>query len=289
MERGSDAHSARIDEQMQHESESFTRGEPIEARAEDFRQMEEADDAILSGDRRHDALRERSDLARHLRGSIFPADAFAIVTCAVEEHAPDDLVARLHQLPLDELFLNVEGVWEALGGARDQRSPDDSSPDEPRVVHASELEPFVTDAEVAPGRPEARRGVEEVERYAFRFDRVHRLAGAPFMVSPASTSVVVDRERARLVARFGPWCVETTLANIAGVATTGPYQTLKTIGPPHVSLVDRGLTFATNDQLGLCIRFRTAVRGVDPLGLVRHPAITVTVADVDALRAALSP
>jgi hypothetical protein len=64
---------------------------------------------------------------------------------------------------------------------------------------------------------------------------------------------------------------------------TGPYSLIKTIGPAHLSFADRGLTFATNSERGLCIRFATPVRGLDPLGLVRHPAVTVTVADCDGL------
>jgi len=129
--------------------------------------------------------------------------------------------------------------------------------------------------------------VEPVEEFGFRFDLVHRLAAAPFLVSPGTASVVIDRARGALVARFGPWKVETSLTNVEYATATGPYHPVKTIGPPHVSLSDRGLTFATNDREGLCIQFRVPVRGVEPLGVLRHPAITVTVDDVDGLRAAL--
>jgi hypothetical protein len=114
------------------------------------------------------------------------------------------------------------------------------------------------------------------------------VAGAPFLVSPATASVVIDRQRGVLVARFRPWRVRTALVNVAYATATGPYQPVKTIGPPHLSLSDRGLTFATNDREGLCIRFHVPVRGLDPLGIVRHPAITVTVGDVSGLRAALA-
>jgi hypothetical protein len=86
-----------------------------------------------------------------------------------------------------------------------------------------------------------------------------------------------------LETRFGLWRVKTALANVADATSTGPYQPVKTIGPPHLSLSDRGLAFATNDREGLCIRFHEPVRGLDPLGIVRHPAITVTVDDVNGL------
>ena len=62
----------------------------------------------------------------------------------------------------------------------------------------------------------------------------------------------------------------------------------KTAGPPRLGLTDRGLTFASNHDRGVELRFRDKVRGVDPLGLLRHPNLTVTVADVDALHRRLS-
>jgi len=37
----------------------------------------------------------------------------------------------------------------------------------------------------------------------------------------------------------------------------------------------------------VCIRFHVPVRGVDGLGVVRHPGLTVTVEDVHGLVAAL--
>jgi hypothetical protein len=43
------------------------------------------------------------------------------------------------------------------------------------------------------------------------------------------------------------------------------------------------LTFATNGKLGVRVSFTAAVRGLDPLGLIRHPELTVTVADVNRL------
>jgi len=89
------------------------------------------------------------------------------------------------------------------------------------------------------------------------------------------------------VVRFGWWSVHTALSNIEHVEVTGPYHWLKVIGPPHVSLADRGVTFATNTGRGVCIRFREPVTALLPGGLLRHPAITVTVDDVDGLAQAV--
>ncbi len=124
-------------------------------------------------------------------------------------------------------------------------------------------------------------------RFSFRFDRLHRLLALPFGIVPANTYVEVDPAERRLVARFGPWQVATELTNIAHVSVTGPYFALKTVGPARLSISDRGLTFATNDARGLCIEFREPVTGIDPKEFVHHPALTVTVADIEGLCAAL--
>ena len=42
MDRGSDKHSPRLDEEMGHETSSMTQGSPIEARADDGRKKEPA-------------------------------------------------------------------------------------------------------------------------------------------------------------------------------------------------------------------------------------------------------
>jgi hypothetical protein len=117
--------------------------------------------------------------------------------------------------------------------------------------------------------------------FPFRFHTAFRLAAAPFGVQPGSARVVVTDDV--LVARFGPWIVRTGLANVTGAEVTGPYAWLKVLGPPHVSFGDRGLTFASNPEQGTCIRFRDPVPGIDPLGLLRHPSLTVTVTDAPAL------
>ena len=92
------------------------------------------DDEIPSGSLAHEEVRERSELARHLRGSIFPAERPAIVQCALEEDAPDEMIEELRRLPDEEVFVNVEAVWEALGGHRERRTRDDPHADEPRTT-----------------------------------------------------------------------------------------------------------------------------------------------------------
>ena len=122
--------------------------------------------------------------------------------------------------------------------------------------------------------------------FEFRFDPAYQRLALPFGVRPANSVVHVTEEQ--LDARFGPWRVRTPLANVAGTERTGPYTRPKTVGPAHLSFADRGITFATNAEAGLCIRFVEPVTGIDPFRLIRHPGLTVTVADLDGLEAALT-
>jgi len=119
----------------------------------------------------------------------------------------------------------------------------------------------------------------------FAFTEPFATASAAFGVRRSNSGVeVVD---GRLLVRFGPWRVDTPVTNVASVQRTGPYQWWKVIGPAHLSMVDRGLTFATTDRAGVCLTFREPVRGIEPTGRLRHPGLTVTVADPDALIALL--
>lgn len=122
--------------------------------------------------------------------------------------------------------------------------------------------------------------------FTFRFSRLYLAAGLAFGVTPATTGVEVGG--GQLLVRFGPWKVQTAARNVAGSEVTGPYSAWKTLGPAHLSLADRGLTCATNQQRGLCVRFFEPVTGIEPFGRIRHPALTVTVDDIDGLVAALN-
>ncbi len=82
----------------------------------------------------------------------------------------------------------------------------------------------------------------------------------------------------KLAVWFGPWRLVTPLSNVRGVELSGPYQAWKVLGA-RLSLADRGLTFGTNAAAGACIRFHRPVPGIEPTGLLRHPALTVTVAE----------
>ena len=117
-------------------------------------------------------------------------------------------------------------------------------------------------------------------RFDFRFTPPYRYAAAIFGIRPTTAQAVLDDRALRV--RFGIWRVSTPLVNIADVAVTGPFTFLKTAGPARLAVSDRGLTFATNGDAGVLLSFREPVPGIEPTGLLRHPELTLTVADVDA-------
>ncbi len=86
--------------------------------------------------------------------------------------------------------------------------------------------------------------------------------------------------------RFGPWRLTTPIANIASAAVAGPYAAWKVLGA-RLSVGDRGLTFGTVSTRGVCLTFREPVPGIEPTGLLRHPNLTVTVAQPEMLVARL--
>jgi hypothetical protein len=124
------------------------------------------------------------------------------------------------------------------------------------------------------------------ERFPFAIHPMFRLPAAAFGVTADSAFVEVDLEELRV--HFGRWRMTVPRTDIAEVTLTGPYRPWRVIGPPHLSFRDRGITFATTPVRGVCVRLREPRPGIDPLGLVRHPGLTVTVADPEALAALLT-
>jgi uncharacterized protein DUF2795 len=136
MERMSDKHNPQLDDLMKRETDSLRQGSPLEARTEEFREMEgPADDeptpdALVNGDRdlplpenvlSPGEANERAELARHLPMRTFPARPGELVEVAKSSHAPDPVSSALSRLP-DRLYDNVAEVWETLGGRLEHRA-----------------------------------------------------------------------------------------------------------------------------------------------------------------------
>ena len=102
------------------------------------------------------------------------------------------------------------------------------------------------------------------------------------MIGPSAKSPAMLRFP-RLAARDlgGP-----AITNMREVCITWPYRWFKAIGP-RGSFVDRGLTFGTTTRRGVCVLLREPVPGLAPDGLLRHPGITLTLAEPDRFASSL--
>ena len=119
-QRDSDKHGPRLDEEMKREAAGLRQGAPVDPRAEEWRTPEAPDedaDELAPGTE----TEARSELARHLRPSRFPAGRDELVAEARDQHAPDTYVDLLSRLPGDATYANVAEVWQALGGGREHR------------------------------------------------------------------------------------------------------------------------------------------------------------------------
>ena len=144
-----------------------------------------------------------------------------------------------------------------------------------------------TVSRTAVARAEALPKAPVPTRFPFRFTTATLVLGAPFGVTPWTTYVDVDG--ADLFVRYGPWSLRTPVENVAGTEQTGPYALPKIAGPPHLSFTDRGVSFATDPDAGLCVRFHEPVAAIDPIGVLRHPTATITVVDLEGLARTLRP
>ena len=152
-------------------------------------------------------------------------------------------------------------AWRGSGG------PDPATAAALDTALATAPEPAAAAAQAA--RPEA-------EQFEMAFDPRFRLPLAALGVTLATAHVTVAADR--LVACFGPWVCRTAPANVQEVRLTGPYRWYRAIGP-RLSLADHGLTFGSTPARGVCLLFREPVPGIGPLGLIRHPNLTLTAAD----------
>lgn len=122
-------------------------------------------------------------------------------------------------------------------------------------------------------------------RHPFDLDPRFGAALLPFGVCDASDAHV-DLDSDGLRIRFGHFSLVTPVRNLAGAQITGPFRAVKALGV-RLSLADRGVTFGSATERGVCIRFHRPVPALDPLGALRHPGVTVTVADPERLAAAV--
>jgi hypothetical protein len=129
MERGSDKHSARMDDALEAEVRGMmtagreTRGEEwnsAEPSGEDQPDVDLAPDSTLAGGvpdgMTAGDVEERAAIASYLGKEVWPAGSRALLAKAEEMHAPDAVLDQLRRLPESAVFGNVQDVWQALQG-----------------------------------------------------------------------------------------------------------------------------------------------------------------------------
>ena len=127
MERGSDKHSARMDDALQGEVEGLMRTghdnredwNSPEPSGEDQPDVDLVPNGTLSGGvpegMTEQDVEGRSELAQYL-GRLWPATREELVRVATDNEAPDRVLERLHALPLGVQFANLQEVWAATSG-----------------------------------------------------------------------------------------------------------------------------------------------------------------------------
>jgi len=133
MQRGSDKHSARMDDALDGEvrglvsagrdthAEEWKLAEPS---GEDQPEVDRSADGDLHGgvpDGMTEAdVEERSRLAVYLGKEVWPATGQQLLELARNREAPDVVLDRLSQLPPGRSFTNLQDAWQALHGGAEQ-------------------------------------------------------------------------------------------------------------------------------------------------------------------------
>ena len=121
------------------------------------------------------------------------------------------------------------------------------------------------------------------EYFGYAIDKRYLPVLVPFLLRPGTDGVTLSDEHG-FVATFGLFKIATPLSNITGAHITRNYRWWTAFGV-RMSRADGGLTFGTNHDGGVCIHFAEKVRS--SLRRSGHSALTVTVADLEALTTAL--
>jgi hypothetical protein len=132
MERGSNKHSPRVDDELEREVEGTVHG-VAGSREQEWREAEPPGEdqpeptMVPEGEYGTGApqgmtsreVEQRSRLGRYITMSALPGDRAALRRNAEENEAPDDVLAELDRLPSGRKFRNVSEVWAALGHANE--------------------------------------------------------------------------------------------------------------------------------------------------------------------------
>jgi uncharacterized protein DUF2795 len=129
MQRGSDKHGPRLDDEMAHETEGLVRS-GHSTHAEEWHDPEPSGEDQPDVDRIPDGtphpatppgmtaddVERRSELAQYIGKEAYPAVRAQLIDLVMERQAPDRIIDLVKNLPSDRQFENVNAVWAALGG-----------------------------------------------------------------------------------------------------------------------------------------------------------------------------
>lgn len=127
MQRGSDKHSARMDDALEAEVGGLIRSghdnradwNSPEPSGEDQPDVDLVPNGTLAGGvpegMTEDDVERRSELAGYL-GRVWPATSEQVLAVAVENEAPDSILSSLRHLPPGRSFENLQDLWGSLSG-----------------------------------------------------------------------------------------------------------------------------------------------------------------------------
>jgi hypothetical protein len=132
MERGSDKHGRRLDEQLSKETRGIVTG-GHDPRAEEWRSAEpsgedQPDVDLAPGETRTggvpegmtaDDIEARSELAALLGKELWPAEGAQVKSRLRESQAPDRVIDLCEALPDGRIYDNVSEVWVDLTGHKE--------------------------------------------------------------------------------------------------------------------------------------------------------------------------
>jgi hypothetical protein len=128
MERGSNKHSARMDDALDSEVEGLMRSghdnradwNSPEPSGEDQPDVDLVPDGTLAGGvpdgMTEQDVEARSEIASYLGKSVYPAVSAVLLETAEGNDAPDSVIAQLRALPAGREYVNVQDVWSTLRG-----------------------------------------------------------------------------------------------------------------------------------------------------------------------------
>ncbi|MFN2538070.1 MAG: hypothetical protein ABR549_07950 [Mycobacteriales bacterium] len=133
MQRGSDKHGPRLDEQLEKETRGMVQG-ARETRAEEWKSAEPSGEDQPEVDLNPDGalhggipegltgedVERRAELASYLGKEIWPAEGSTVKQALTTAAAPDWLRALVTSVPDGRVYDNVAEVWYDLTGRKEQ-------------------------------------------------------------------------------------------------------------------------------------------------------------------------